>query len=122
MKGEDPKKEMKMSNRPQRIKLCRDLAMYFAEKGKIMDQKEYIAAADKPVTYSGVRNVARSYSRAIEMVKKAHPELLELIEKKKVEDAKPKTPPKAPKPAPVPTPKVEPKAAVKPAPAVKLDK
>jgi hypothetical protein len=51
------------------------------------------------------------------MMKRAHPELMDLLEKKKEEAAKPKpTPPKAPKPAP--------KAAVKPAvkPAVKQDK
>jgi len=102
-----------MSTRPQRIKLCRDLAMYFAEKGKIMNQQEYLDAADKPVSFSGVRSVGRSYSRAIEMVKKAHPELLEMAEKKKEEAVKPVAP-KVPKPAP--------KAAVKPAPAVKLDK
>lgn len=102
-----------MANRPQRIKLCRDLAMYFAEKGKVMTQEEYIKAEDKPVSFSGVRSVGRSYSRAIEMMKGAHPELLELIEKKK-ETVKPVAP-KVPKPAP--------KAAVKPAPkpAVKKD-
>lgn len=114
MRAEDQKKEMKMANRPQRIKLCRDLAMYFAEKGKIMTQAEYIAATDRPVPYSGVRNVGRSYSRAIDMMKQAHPELMEMIEKKKVEAAKP---------VPAPAPKPVPKAAVKPAPkpAVKKD-
>ena len=117
MRADDQKKETKMANRPQRLKLCKDLAMYFAEKGKIMTQEEYLKQDDKPVLLSGIRNVGRSYSRAIEMMKRAHPELIELIEKKKVEAAKPKsTPPKAPKPAP--------KAAVKPAvkPAVKQDK
>ena len=117
MRVDDQKKETKMSNRPQRIKLCKDLAMYFAEKGKIMTQEEYLNQDDKPILLSGIRNVGRSYSRAIEMMKRAHPELMELIEKKKEEAAKPKpTPPKAPKPAP--------KAAVKPAvkPAVKQDK
>ena len=75
--------------------------MYFAEKGKIMTQDEYVKQTDKPVMLTGIRNVGRSYSRAIEMVKRAHPELMELIEKKKEEAAKPKpTPPKAPKPAP----------------------
>ena len=110
-----------MANRPQRIKLCRDLAMYFAEKGKIMTQDEYIKAADKPGLLSGIRNVGRSYSRAIVMMKGAHPELMELIEKKKEEAAKPAP---APKPAPPKAPKPAPKAAVKPAikPAVKQDK
>jgi len=65
---------------------------------------------------TGIRNVGRSYSRAIIMMQKAHPELMELIAKKKAEAAKPK-------PAPAPAPKPAPKAAVKPAPkpAVKKD-
>ena len=116
MRAEDPRKQTKMANRPQRIKLCRDLAMYFAEKGKIMTQAEYIKQTDKPVMLTGIRNVGRSYSRAIVMMQQAHPELMELIEKKKAEIAKPK-------PAPAPAPKPAPKAAVKPAPkqAVKKD-
>jgi hypothetical protein len=109
-----------MANRPQKIKLCRDLAMYFAEKGKIMTQDEYIKQDDKPVMLSGIRNVGRSYSRAIEMMKGAHPELMTLIEKKKAEAAI-KTEPK-PAPAPAPKPALK-RAAVKPAvkPAVKKD-
>jgi len=116
MRAEDQRKQTKMANRPQRIKLCRDLAMYFAEKGKIMTQDEYVKQTDKPVMLTGIRNVGRSYSRAIIMMQKAHPELMELIAKKKAEAAKPK-------PAPAPAPKPAPKAAVKPAPkpAVKKD-
>tara|TARA_R110000744_G_C19108275_1_gene534419 strand:+ start:393 stop:659 length:267 start_codon:yes stop_codon:yes gene_type:complete len=88
--------------------------MYFAEKGKIMTQDEYLKQADKPVMLNGIRNVGRSYSRTIVMMQQAHPELMELIEKKKVEAAKP---------VPAPAPKPAPKAAVKPAikPAVKKD-
>jgi len=87
--------------------------MYFAEKGKILTLKEYIKQTDTPITLAGIRNVGRSYSRAILMMQKAQPELMELIEKKKVEAAKP---------APTPAPKL--KAAVKPAinPAVKEEK
>ncbi len=116
MRADDQRKQTKMANRPQRIKLCRDLAMYFAEKGKVMDQAEYIKQTDKPVALTGIRNVGRSYSRAIIMMQKAHPELMELIAKKKAEAEKPK-------PVPAPAPKPEPKAAVKPAPkpAVKKD-
>jgi hypothetical protein len=103
-----------MANRPQRIKLCRDLAMYFAEKGAILTQAEYVEQTDKPMLLSSIRNVGRSYSRAIDMMKRAHPDLLSTIEKKKVEAAKP---------VPAPAPKPAPKAAVKPAikPAVKKD-
>ena len=111
-----------MANRPQRIKLCSDLAMYFAEKGKIMTQDEYIKQDDIPVSLHGIRNVGRSYSRAIIMMEREHPDLMKLIEKKKEEAARPVP---APEPAPKPiAPKApKPKAAVKPAvkPAVKKD-
>ena len=101
-----------MANRPQKIKLCKDLAMYFAEKGKIFTQEEYLKQPDKPIRLSGIRNVGRSYSRAIEMVKKAHPELLKMAEKKKEAPVQKPVAPKAPKPV---TPKVAVKPAVKPA-------
>ena len=110
---EDPPKEQKMANRPQKIKLCKDLAMYFAEKGKILTQIEYNEQSDKPINMHGIRNVGRSYSHAVEMTKRAHPELLKMTEKKK-EPAPviPKPVPQVPKPAVKPAPK----AAVKPAP------
>ena len=98
-----------MANRPQKIKLSRDLAMYFAEKGKIMTQKEYVDQADKPIKVSSIRRVARSYSRALVMMQQAHPELMELIEKNQAEAAKP-----APVIVPKPAVKAEVKPAVKP--------
>ena len=112
MKAEDPQKEMMMANRPQKIKLCKELAMYFAEKGKILTQEEYLKQDDKPIKLSGIRNVGRSYSRAVEMVKRAHPDLLEMIEKKKEAPVAKPVAPKVPKPV---TPKVAVKPAVKPA-------
>ena len=95
-----------MPNRNQRNKLCRDLAAYFIEKGKVMTQEEYLDQTDKPVLLSGIRNVARNYASAIKKMHAQNPDLLTLINKRKEE--------KAPKPAP----KVKP--AIKP--AVKEDK
>lgn len=68
-----------MSNLRQRKKGLRDLAMYFAEKGKVLTQNEYIEALDKPVPFSGIRNVFRSYSRAVQMIEKNEPELWAMI-------------------------------------------
>jgi len=84
-----------MSNLRQRKKGLRDLAMYFAEKGKVLSQQEYIDATDKPIPFSGIRNVFRSYSRAVVMVERSEPELWEMIKAPKatvtpkVEVAKP---------------------------------
>ena len=118
-----------MANIKQRNKALQDICMYFAEKGKVLTQREYIEAEDKPVPFSGIRNVFRSYSRMISMLERAQPDLYALIGKKE----EPKPAPVAPKPAPVapkvaPTPKPTPAApkvtpaAVKPAPAVKTEK
>jgi len=113
-----------MSNVRQRKKALQDLAMYFAEKGRVLSQQEYIDSKDKPIPFSGIRNVFRSYSRALTMLEKAEPELSRMsmkpkpelpkvkIEKPKIEVPKPQ-PVKieVPKPAP---PKAEPaKAEVK---------
>jgi hypothetical protein len=99
-----------MANQAQRKKLVRDLALYFAEKGKVLDQKEYIAAKDTPVKFSKVREIMRSYSRCLEVIQASEPELWDMATKpKKVEPAKPAPEVKveAPKPPPVPKPKIE---------------
>jgi len=104
-----------MSNIRQRKKALQDLAMYFAEKNKVLTQAEYIKAEDKPITFSGIRNVFRSYSRMVEMLQANEPDLYALIGKKEVPAPVPVAP-KVPKPAV--------KVAVKPAvkPAVTKDK
>tara|TARA_B110000503_G_C7084259_1_gene386551 strand:- start:554 stop:868 length:315 start_codon:yes stop_codon:yes gene_type:complete len=104
-----------MSNLRQREKAIKDLAMYFAEKGEILSQADYIKADDKPVPFSGVRRVFRSYSRMVDMLKRNQPELLELASKKMEPEVQ------APK-FKVPTFKVQPKVAVKPTMVVAEDK
>ena len=99
----------------QREKAIKDIAMYFAERGKILTQNEYVDSPDKPVPLSGVRRVFRSYSRMVEMVKRAQPDLIDLATKKP-EPVVVKAPEvKVPqvKVADVKTP-VQPKVAVKP--------
>lgn len=116
-----------MSNVRQRKKALQDLAMYFAEKGKVLSQQEYIDSPDKPVPFSGIRRVFRSYSRAVAMLERAEPELAKMslkpppelpkvvVEKPKIEIPKPQ-PVKieVPKPVKIEVPKAEPaKAEVK---------
>lgn len=111
-----------MANIKQRNKALQDICMYFAEKGKVLTQREYIEAADKPVPFSGIRNVFRSYSRMISMLERAQPDLYALIGKKEEPKPAPVAPKVAPTPKPTPAaPKVTP-AAVKPALAVKTEK
>lgn len=117
MKADAPLKiiqETLMSNVRQRKKTLHDLAMYFAEKGKVLTQAEYIKAKDKPVTFWGIRNVFRSYSRMAEMLENNEPDLFALIGKK--EEPKPVAPKPAPVVAAAPKPQPKPAAAVKPAP------
>lgn len=114
-----------MANQAQRKKLIRDLGLYFAEKGKVLTQKEYIAEKDVPVKFNKVREILRSYSRALELVESCEPELWDLASNPA---PKPEVKVEAPKPPPVQRPKIEvPKVEVskstvnvdKPAPAVK---
>jgi len=111
-----------MSNNRQKQKAVKDLSFYFAEKGKFLSQKEYIDAEDKPIAFSHIRRIFRSYSRLLEMLKKQQPELIDMVEKKVA--PKPAPAPAAPKPAPVAPSQPKPVASVKPAvkPAVKVDK
>jgi hypothetical protein len=53
--------------------------MYFAEKGRVLTQAEYIDAPDKPISFHGIRNVFRAYSRAILMLERNEPELWKMI-------------------------------------------
>ena len=78
-----------MANLKQRKKALQDIGMYFAEKGKVLTQNEYIDSEDKPVLFSGIRRVFRSYSRMIEMLKRSEPELFELATKKPEVQPKP---------------------------------
>ena len=102
------KTKVKMGTRKQKRKLCEDLAMFFAEKGKILTLKEYGECIDKPLQIRSIKRVVGSYSKAVLMMKNSQPELLKLIElKEKAELAKKQAALQVPKPAP--------KAAVKPA-------
>lgn len=93
-----------MANQAQRKKLIRDLGLYFAEKGKVLTQKEYIAANDAPVKFNKVREILRSYSRGLELIQSQEPELWDLANNPV---PKPEVKVEAPKPPPVQRPKIE---------------
>lgn len=65
------------------------LGMYFAEKGKVLTKKEYVDATDKPVLFSGIRKVFRSYSRMVLMLERNQPELFEFTNSEEVETPEP---------------------------------
>lgn len=90
-----------MPNKLQVNKARRELAMYFAEKGYIPDSREYNEDPNKPLLFSVVRRIFRSYSRMVQMVEREEQEILDTM---KNEEPAPKEPKKEEKP------KVEPKA------------
>lgn len=106
-----------MSNRAQIKKVLQDVAMFFAEKGKVLSQAEYIEATDKPVLLSNIRRIFRSYSRMVIMLERNEPELWLMATKPKLPEVKiekPKIEVPKPKPVKIEVPKAEPaKAEVK---------
>jgi len=100
------------ATRSRKHVVVRDLAMYFAEKGKIVPAREYKAAMDRPkfLTMKEIVKVMGSYTTAVEWIQKYEPELWDLIHGIK------------PEPEPKPVPKVAPKPAPKKDPLAKLAK
>jgi len=85
-----------MANKAQVRKTLETVAMFFAEKGEVLSQPDYIKCADKPVLLSGIRRVFRSYSRMLVMLERNEPELWLLAT-----NPKPKMKMEMPKPQPV---------------------
>lgn len=105
-----------MSNRAQVKKALQDMAMFFAEKGEILDQASYVKAKDKPILLSNIRRIFRSYSRMLDMMKRNEPELWLQASKPALPKVKVEAPkaPEMPKPVKIEIPKAEPaKAEVK---------
>lgn len=64
----------------QKHAVLRQIAMYFAEQGKIMTQEEYVAAENTPVRFAGIRSLFRSYPRLLSQLKQYEPELWAMAE------------------------------------------
>jgi hypothetical protein len=74
-------------------KLCRELGMYFAEKGRIVPAREYKYVSDRPklLNMKEINKVMGSYTTAISWIEKYEPELWATIhgtEAKKPEPVK----------------------------------
>jgi len=115
---EDLQKEIiQMANRAQVKKTLEKMAMFFAEKGKVLEQAEYLKQDDRPVPLSHIRRIFRSYSRMVVMLEKNEPELWLMATKPalpEVKIEKPKMEMPKPKPVKIEVPKAEPaKAEVK---------
>ena len=77
--------------------ILKQLADYFAEKGKVLSVNEYKAADDRPMRYMVAKRPFGSWSRMQSMLKVNFPEQWEKTQ--------------APAPAPTPAPKAAPKNA-----------
>lgn len=64
----------------QRKKIIRDLAMLFAEKGKVLTIPEYkeLPAEERPHRLSRVRNAGGSWSRMLQRMKAQEPDLWDM--------------------------------------------
>ena len=93
-----------MANKAQVRKTLETVAMFFAEKGEVLSQSDYVDCKDKPVLLSGIRRVFRSYSRMLVMLERNEPELwlMATNPKPKIEMPKPQ-PVKIEVPKPVKT-------------------
>ena len=88
-----------MANKKQ---LLKQLADYFAEKGKFLSAAEYKAAEDAPMRFVIAKRPFGSWSRVASMIKTNYPEEWAKMNAPVVEEA------------PKPTPKKATKAATKP--------
>ncbi len=91
-----------MANKKAQLK---QLADYFAEKGKFMSAAEYKAADDVPMRFTIAKRPFGSWSRVGSMIRTNFPEQWEAMSP---------APEEAPAPAPKPKPKAEPKKAAAP--------
>jgi hypothetical protein len=60
-------------------KMVQTLTLYFMEKGKILNKKEYKAQQDKPYRVSAIANMFTSWSLIPKMIQRNYPEEYEAI-------------------------------------------
>jgi hypothetical protein len=103
-----------MANKAQVRKTLEKVAMFFAEKGEVLEQAKYIKQDDKPIPLSHIRRIFRSYSRMVTMLERNEPELWLIATKPalpEVKIEKPKMEMPKPKPVKIDLPKAEPAKA-----------
>jgi len=69
------------ATRGQKVRLSRDLGMFFAELGFIPGRKEYSFMSNRPkhITVKEIDRIAGSWSSAITMIQREHRELWDMI-------------------------------------------
>lgn len=89
--------------------MIKQLAEYFAEKGKIMTRNEYARDEEAPIRFAILRRYIPVWSRLDSIIQSSHPEIYAKI----MQEPAPEPPKPAPKVAPKPAPT---KTAAKPSP------
>jgi hypothetical protein len=69
-----------ISNTRRRRKAMKQLAMYFAEKGKVLSLREFKAANDGPIRISAIKNTFGTYHRMITLIHATEKEVLSLLD------------------------------------------
>jgi len=87
--------------------IIKQVAEYFAEKGRILTRNEYAKDEEAPIRFAILRRYVPVWSRLDSIIKASHPDIYAKI----MQEPEPASEP--PKPEP---PKPEPKPALKPAP------
>lgn len=99
----------------QRLRLAREVGLFFAELGRVPSRREYAHMNNFPAscTVKEIDRVAGSWNSLLHMMEKEVPDVWDLIHKPKVEE-KPKVTPKAAVKKTPPKPKAKTATAVKP--------
>ena len=72
------------ATRGQKLRLARDLGMFFAEIGEIPSRRDYARHPNRPkvMTVKEIDRIAGSWFRALTIIEKELPEIWELIHSK----------------------------------------
>lgn len=92
--------------------IIKQVAEYFAEKGRILTRNEYAKDEEAPIRFAILRRYVPVWSRLDTIIKASHPEIYAQI----MQEPEPEPAPEPPKPEPVPEPTPEPAPEPKPAP------
>lgn len=93
--------------------IIKQVAEYFAEKGRILTRNEYAKDEEAPIRFAILRRYVPVWSRLDSIIKASHPDIYAKIMQEPEPEPAPEPPKLEPKPEP---PKPEPKPAPKPAP------
>jgi len=80
-----------MATNSKKLRVTRELGLYFAEKGKILPAREYKRVTDRPkfLSLKEIVKVMGSYTTAVNWIDKYEPELWDTIHSVKPEPVSP---------------------------------